>query len=141
MNAEALVAENGVPVLASLIDFYVRVALSIKDSTSESSEANGSRVSDDNVADILAHCLHTLAGVAHYETGRDAIKTLSELTKLVVNWKQCIDGTLFRVPNFLQIRKSLNKIVRSVMSLWDMGLFTVVQGHILFEPLVYHCEL
>lgn len=98
MNADGLVQCNGVNVLANLLDFYIKIALLGKTvSAQENTEGRDGCVPESSVASILAHCIHTLSGVAYYEFGRAAINSLPDLTRLVVNWKRCVDGSLFPI--------------------------------------------
>lgn len=95
-NSEELVTENGVSTLAGVLSFYVRVALTIKKSPIDSdSRAYANLASDETVADIIAFSVRTLSGVAYYETGRDAMTALPELSRFHLNWRRCLDGSLF----------------------------------------------
>jgi hypothetical protein len=91
-NSEELIAENGVPILVALLDFYINLSRSA-DFTIERDVAVG----------IILYCVRTLSGVAFYEKGRDALKSLSDYSKFLVNWKRCVADQIFinnatRVP-------------------------------------------
>lgn len=89
LNAEELVAENGVPILESLLDFYVHAAHCLDHRTGRPGEDS---VTDTIVAEILTNVVHTIAGVAYYENGRKAIASLPNLSQFCVNWRRCIEG-------------------------------------------------
>ena len=103
LNAEELVAEQGVVILESLLDFYIKVA-----------HGRGSRrnlpkeASDGLIAEIISHLVHTIAGVAFYESGRAAIASLPDRARLCINWRRCIDGK-FLGNRMLQVGDSLIK--------------------------------
>lgn len=72
LNAEELVVESGVPILNGLLEFYTEAARALDQSSTSSVQ----RASDETVAQILATIVHTLAGVAFYANGRNAIAAL-----------------------------------------------------------------
>jgi hypothetical protein len=83
LNAEELVDEGGITILESLLDFYVHVALHFK----------GPHVAPaGTIALINAHVVHTIAGVAFYESGRVDVTALASKSRLCVNLRRCIDG-------------------------------------------------
>lgn len=96
LNSEELVSESGVSTLVSLLEFYVAVARVYK-ATPMDAEARASAklAPDEVIADIIAHAVHTLSGVAFYATGRAAIRALPEVSCFLVNWRRCLDGSLF----------------------------------------------
>jgi hypothetical protein len=87
LNSEELIIENGVPALASLIDFYIKV---VGSNESEPKKGVNDVVSNDISLGIVHYSVRTLAGVAFYENGREAIKLLQERSDFLVNWRRCI---------------------------------------------------
>jgi hypothetical protein len=104
LNAEELVAEGGVGVLESLLDFYVHAAKCLNDHT----VADVSSASDKTVAEILSNIVHTMAGIAYYELGRNAIASLEGCARFCVNWRRCLDGK-FLGSRMTQVGDSLIK--------------------------------
>jgi hypothetical protein len=90
LNAEELVAEGGVVVMEALLDFYVHIAHCMDEKTVPPDHASAAMVTE-----IISHVIHTVAGIAFYETGRSAIESLSDRSRLCVNWRRCIDGNHF----------------------------------------------
>jgi hypothetical protein len=95
LNAEELIAEGGLPILESLLDFYVKGARFVCDS---SIMRTLPKVKSDPIAsetlimDILSHLVHTLSGVAFFESGRHGIlKFLEDPKRLSVNWRRCLE--------------------------------------------------
>ena len=86
LNAEELVAESGVPILESLLDFYLQGAHSIDN------EAADRIASDFIVREIISYLVHTIAGISYYENGRLALLTLPCRSRLCINWRRCLDG-------------------------------------------------
>lgn len=86
LNAEELVSEGGVSILEPLLDFYVHAGLHF------AGDHGPNSATSETVATIIAHIVHTIAGVAFYETGRAAISTLSSCSRLCVNLRRCVDG-------------------------------------------------
>ncbi len=88
LNAEELVSESGIAVLYSIFDFYLHAGSMLEERDGNVSGA----VSDDTVFEILSIVVHTIAGVAFYESGRHAIEMLPNLSEFCINWRRCIDG-------------------------------------------------
>lgn len=88
LNAEELVSESGVTILDSILDYYIFAASLLNDIPGESQGV----ASDDEVYEIIAIAVHTLAGIAYYESGRLAIESLPNLDQFCINWRRCIDG-------------------------------------------------
>lgn len=88
LNAEELVAESGVMILESLLDFYVHAASCLDERTVTSAGT----ASDSTVSEILSNVVHTLAGISYYESGRSAIANLNDRTRFCINWRRCLDG-------------------------------------------------
>jgi len=86
LNAEELIRENGLSVLDSMLNFYLK-ALSILTKEKEDEEVTGKV---DIVMDIVVTIVHTISGVAYFESGREAIISLDTL-RFCSNWKKCID--------------------------------------------------
>lgn len=96
LNSEELVVEGGVPALAALLDFYVKLAMlyrKLPDSDQIIKEKT--LASEETIGCILAYTVHTLAGVAFYENGRAALTELDNRSTFFVNWKRCADDSLF----------------------------------------------
>ncbi|CAJ1946333.1 unnamed protein product [Cylindrotheca closterium] len=88
LNAEELVAESGVEVLESLLDFYVQASR-----CADSRNAVGATdASNQVIVEILSNVVHTLSGVAYYESGRSAIASLQSSSRFCINWRRCLDG-------------------------------------------------
>jgi hypothetical protein len=88
LNAEELVTESGIAILYSIFDFYLHAGSLLEKRTGNDSD----RVSDETVHEILSLVVHTIAGVAYYESGRCAIESLPNLSEFCLNWRRCIDG-------------------------------------------------
>ncbi|KAG7366914.1 heat shock protein DnaJ domain protein [Nitzschia inconspicua] len=88
LNAEELVVEGGVLVLDAILDFYVHTASLLDKRTDTGNDA----ATDDQVFEILSNTVHTIAGIAFYESGRIAIESLPALPRFCVNWRRCLDG-------------------------------------------------
>jgi hypothetical protein len=88
LNAEELVVESGVAILDSLLDFYVHAAHSLGNQVSLSSGS----ASDETITEIISYIIHTLAGIAYFESGRKAIVSLPDCSRLCINWRRCLDG-------------------------------------------------
>lgn len=97
LNAEELVVESGVAILDSLLDFYIHATHSLCNNGSVSSGS----ASDETITEIISYIIHTLAGIAYYESGRKAIALLPDSSRLCINWRRCLDGTYLgsRVAN------------------------------------------
>mmetsp|Transcript_6988 Transcript_6988/g.16332 ORF Transcript_6988/g.16332 Transcript_6988/m.16332 type:complete len:3227 (-) Transcript_6988:18-9698(-) len=88
LNAEELVAESGVEVLESLLDFYVQACR-----CADSRNAVGATDASNQVlVEIVSNVVHTLSGVAYYESGRSAIASLQSSSRFCINWRRCLDG-------------------------------------------------
>lgn len=96
LNSEGLVLESGVSTLASLLGFYIAFAREIKATPMDADDrASAKLASDEVIADIIAHSVRTLSGVAFYQSGRTAIVALPNVSQCLVNWRRCLDGSLF----------------------------------------------
>ena len=93
-NSEELIAENGVPVLASLLSFYINFLRSM-DSMKQAKQL----ITEEFVVGIILYCVRTLAGVAFYEKGRDALKSLTDYSEFLINWRRCIADQIFTKKN------------------------------------------
>ena len=94
LNAEELIAEGGLPILESLLDFYVNSARFVCDSSvlrTLPKEKAGLIASETLIMDILSHLVHTLSGVAFFESGRHGILALQDPKRLSVNWRRCLE--------------------------------------------------
>jgi DnaJ family protein C protein 13 len=88
LNAEELVNTSGVLILDELLDFYVNCAHMLDDTPKNKQNA----LTDETVSQILANIIHTLSGVAFYESGRAAIAALEDRSRFCMNWRRCLDG-------------------------------------------------
>lgn len=89
LNAEELVITSGVLVLDELLDFYVNAAHLRAESPTTGQQV---RANDETMSQILANIIHTLGGVAYYESGRAAIAALDHRSRFCTNWRRCLDG-------------------------------------------------
>lgn len=94
LNAEELVSESGVVVLDNILDFYVHAASLVNKKPKGATDS----VSDDVIYEILSIVVHTIAGIAFYESGRSAIESLPNLSRFCINWRRCIDGKYLVSP-------------------------------------------
>ncbi|CAB9505549.1 DnaJ (Hsp40) homolog, subfamily C, member 13 [Seminavis robusta] len=85
LNSQELIVEGGVAILDSLLNYYIRVAQATRKGGSTEFDA------EDCIIEILSHIVHTIAGVAFFESGRAAILALENPTRLCINWRRCID--------------------------------------------------
>ncbi len=88
LNAEELVAEFGVVILESLLDFYIHAASCLDVTTAPGLQG----ASDTTISEIISTLVHTIAGIAYYESGRAAILSLPECSRFCINWRRCLDG-------------------------------------------------
>lgn len=88
LNAEELVGENGVLILDDILDFYVHATSLLHKSPKGESELASAEI----LYEILSNVVHTIAGIAFYESGRSAIEALSNLPRFCINWRRCLDG-------------------------------------------------
>lgn len=96
LNSEELIAEQGVPILSSLLDFFVNVARTYSQKTESSdTKIDATVASQETVADTISFIVRIISGVGFYETGRDSLKTLHERSCFLQNWRRCLDGSLF----------------------------------------------
>ncbi|GMH90851.1 hypothetical protein TL16_g11886 [Triparma laevis f. inornata] len=85
LNAEELVLNSGIVILEELLDFYI--------SSWKECESKGDKVASAPVRlEIITHIIHTLSGVCWFESGRNAILSLEDPTRLCENWRRCCDG-------------------------------------------------
>jgi hypothetical protein len=87
-----LVTEGGVKVLTQVLDFYVKVVPYVAKSGETMDEVVSTTVSLKSVLDIVTLIVHTLAGVSFFESGRDAILQLRDVSTLSLNWRRCVEG-------------------------------------------------
>ena len=94
LNSEELVAANGVTSLVSLLDFYIDLMQKMGDK--QSAPKKEVRLASEGViCRIIGFIVRTLAGVAFFQSGRDAMKALDESSKFLVNWRCCISECIF----------------------------------------------
>jgi len=94
LNAEELILEGGLPILESLLDFYANALSLVCDSSfmRSLSEEKSKMVASENILmDIISSLVHTISGVAFFESGRKAILSLDDPSRLGVNLRRCIE--------------------------------------------------
>ena len=101
LNAEELVSESGIPILYSVFDFFLHAGSLLPRRSGDISD----KVSDDEVHEILSFIVHTIAGVAYYESGRRAIESLPSISEFCINWRRCIDGKFLSKSNDSSLKK------------------------------------
>jgi len=96
LNANEIVAENGMNVLEPLLSFYVRAAETLcnrvekgMDTDSTTSEDN---VDIDLVLEIIMNIVRTISGIVYFDAGRQAISKMAESIRFCLTWRQCLDG-------------------------------------------------
>jgi len=89
-NAEELVSEGGVPILESLLNFYVSSCKILKHPNTTTVSESASRKL---LLEIVTHIVRTLAGVAYFQIGRSAIIALENPSRFCSNWRHCINGS------------------------------------------------
>jgi len=131
LNSEGLVLESGVSMLAALLGFYITFAREVKATPMDAEDRISAKLaSDEVVADIIAHSVRTLAGVAFYETGRAAIAALPNVSQFLVNWRRCLDGSLF-------VNKGSGQVLDGPMKRFAMeGVANMAQERNLLDGLV-----
>ena len=126
LNAEELIAENGVVVLDEILDFYMYASSQLNAADEDAQSA----ASDDIVFQIIANVVHTLAGIAYYESGREAIKNLPSLDRFCINWRRCIDG------RYLSWRESQPKMNSSIIQYALEGVASMARNSDLQNKLI-----
>lgn len=112
LNAEELIAEGGIPILDSLLNFYVEASSCICDKSFISNlpeKAPELLASEDTIMAVLSNLIHTIAGVAYFESGRKAILSLNDPERLAVNFRRCIDCTFKGVPSSVDGTSSMKR--------------------------------
>ena len=93
LNSAELVEADGVACLVALLDFYIDLIKTIESKLGHKNDVKV--ISEDVICKIIGFVVRTLAGVAFYQTGRDAIKALDECSKFLVNWRRCTSEYMF----------------------------------------------
>lgn len=94
LNAEELVRENGLSILESILNFYIKALSIFKNDSTEEKNEESQKVHV--VTEIVVILVHTLSGVAYFESGRLAILALKDPKRLCLNWRKCIDLRFLR---------------------------------------------
>lgn len=94
LNSEELVTANGVTSLASLLEFYMDLLQNMEDKQS-TPKKDVNLASEEVICGIIGFIVRILAGVAFFQTGRDAMKELDESSTFLVNWRRCISDCIF----------------------------------------------
>ena len=131
LNSEGLVAEAGVSALASLLEFYVTLARELKANPRDAEDRLASKLaSDEIIANIITHSIRTMSGVAFYESGRAAISALPNVSQFLINWRRCLDGSLFE-------NMESERVLASSMKRFAIeGVVNLANDRILLEGLV-----
>lgn len=93
-NAEELISEGGLPVLDSLLDFYVNASSLLCDKSFMSNlpEEKSKLVAPESIImDVISNLVHTISGVMYFENGRKGILSLNDPSRLCVNLRRCIE--------------------------------------------------
>jgi hypothetical protein len=95
LNAEEVVAEGGVFVLDTLLEFYIRtVCILLKEEHVGTSGVRSHSIAcPADILVIIRLLVRTLAGIAFYESGRKALASLHDPTRLCLNWRRCVEGS------------------------------------------------
>jgi len=93
MNAEELVSQGGVRILAILLRVSIRSLEALAD---RGPEAGLSRSSFSNTIEYI---VKTMTGIAFYESGRESILALDGTTDLLMDWKMCIGERIISLGN------------------------------------------
>lgn len=95
LNAQELISEGGIPILASLLHFYVEAASFICDKSKVSPipKEMAVMIADESlILSIISHLVHTIGGAAFYKSGRKAILSLENPAKFASDWRRCVEG-------------------------------------------------
>lgn len=94
LNAEELVNEGGIATLVELLLFYVDSTVLIRSSSSRSGATKATMASLSTAHDTIINLVHTIGGIAFFESGRKALLALDTVSDLCLAWRRCIDGSL-----------------------------------------------
>uniref|UniRef100_A0A7S1BP53 J domain-containing protein n=1 Tax=Corethron hystrix TaxID=216773 RepID=A0A7S1BP53_9STRA len=91
LNAEELVSEGGVPVLATLLHHFVDV---LRDDNIRITLGRRGIATINVILTIITHIVHTLSGISYFEPGRTAIVSLvqQDHATFCIDWVTCISG-------------------------------------------------
>ena len=130
LNAEELVSESGITVLYSIFDFYLHAGSMLEERDGNISGA----ASDDLVFEILSIVVHTIAGVAYYESGRRAIESLPNLSEFCINWRRCIDGKYLS-----KTKKSNDSLLKkfAVEGIANMARSSIIQNQLVGSGIIW----
>jgi hypothetical protein len=108
MNAEELVCEGGLPVLDELLHVYTIIIYLLCDETKKQ-DATSQIVDSKTVLLILSQIVHTISGVAFYESGREAIVSLKDPVRFCINWRRSLvgvfDGAVCGTESIVTLKK------------------------------------
>lgn len=93
LNAEELVLESGVAILSRVLSFYVAAAQQMISLSFPGDKPQGIAPVGKLLSTII-YITRTLAGVAFYESGRAAIRSLVNLDTFLIVCRRCIEGYL-----------------------------------------------
>jgi hypothetical protein len=105
LNAEELVAQGGIFVLCSLLNFYTMAVGKVSTTSAVEVEAKN-LASDVDLIEIVRNLVRTIAGVCFYETGRAALLSMpdSGAQELALNWRKCVEGVSPQAEHSASIR-------------------------------------
>jgi DnaJ family protein C protein 13 len=126
LNAEELIKENGVLFLDEILDFFMYSSSILDEVPNDTHNV----ASDDIIFQIIANVVHTLAGIAFYESGREAIKCLPSFDRFCINWRRCIDG------RYLKWRRSQPKMNFSIIQYALEGISCMARSTVLQDGLI-----
>lgn len=86
LNAEELIREGGVLVLAEILRSYVKYICSL-----QIIEKSCNDLLLPIQMETLVHVVHTIAGISYYESGRQALESLPDFLEFFYNWQTCVD--------------------------------------------------
>lgn len=92
LNAEELVLEGGVPRLTSLLSFSILAFRAL--SSAKRNNTAQDRAILTCLFRIIRFIVQTVSGIAFYENGRDAVKSLDKPEAFFLDLRRCIDGSL-----------------------------------------------
>ena len=110
LNAEELVAEGGIATLVDLLLFYIdsSVLITSRTSSSRSGATKATMASLSTADETVINLVHTIGGVAFFESGRKALLALDTVSDLCLAWRRCIDGSFAKddsKPKALVLKK------------------------------------
>lgn len=110
LNAEELVEEGGVSILAAVLDFYIQALPHLAKVNEKAEDVPLPRtVSVKTVLEVITLVVHTISGLSFFESGRDAIMQLQDPSRLCLNWRRCVEGNFWGTRASADATVSLKK--------------------------------